>query len=159
MTVRKYEEKDLTAMIQIWNEVVEDGIAFPQEELLTPESGKTFFAGQTLSCVAEETSSELFELQTVKPYPTDSYNNLIKIAKDEQNKKARPALKSDIDISAYDTIYIGYPNWWGDMPMPLTHSSKPTTGRERQSFLSAPTKEADLAEQKAESVQPAKAPL
>ena len=54
MTVRKYEEKDLSAMIQIWNEVVEDGIAFPQEELLTPESGRAFFAGQTLSCVAEE---------------------------------------------------------------------------------------------------------
>ena len=54
MTVRKYEEKDLFAMIQIWNEVVEEGIAFPQEELLTPESGKAFFAGQTLSCVAEE---------------------------------------------------------------------------------------------------------
>ena len=69
--------------------------------------------------IAEETGSELFELQTQKPYPTDSYNNLIKIAKDEQNKKARPALKADIDISAYDTIYIGYPNWWGDMPMPL----------------------------------------
>jgi hypothetical protein len=42
MTVRKYEEKDLTAMIQIWNEVVEDGIAFPQEELLSPESGTAF---------------------------------------------------------------------------------------------------------------------
>ena len=69
--------------------------------------------------IAEETGSELFELETQKPYPTDSYNNLIKIAKDEQNKKARPALKSDIDISAYDTIYIGYPNWWGDMPMPV----------------------------------------
>ena len=43
MTVRKYEEKDLTAMIQIWNEVVEDGIAFPQEELLTPEKSKALF--------------------------------------------------------------------------------------------------------------------
>ena len=41
------------------------------------------------------------------------------IAKDEQNKKARPDLKADIDINAYDTIYIGYPNWWGDMPMPV----------------------------------------
>ena len=69
--------------------------------------------------IAEEIGSELFELQTVKPYPTDSYNNLIKIAKDEQNKKARPALKADIDITAYDTIFIGYPNWWGDMPMPV----------------------------------------
>ena len=61
--------------------------------------------------IAEETGSELFELETVKPYPTDSYNNLIKIAKDE--------LKADIDITAYDTIYLGYPNWWGDMPMPV----------------------------------------
>ena len=69
--------------------------------------------------IAEETGSELFELETVKTYTTDSYNNLTKIAKDEQNKKARPALKADIDISAYDTIYLGYPNWWGDMPMPL----------------------------------------
>ena len=69
--------------------------------------------------ISEETGSELFEIETVKPYPTDSYNNLIKIAKDEQNKKARPALKADIDITAYDTIYIGYPNWWGDMPMPV----------------------------------------
>ena len=52
--------------------------------------------------IAEETGSELFELETVKPYPTDSYSRLTQIAKDEQNKKARPALKADIDISAYD---------------------------------------------------------
>ena len=69
--------------------------------------------------IAEETGSELFELETQKPYPTDSYSRLTQIAKDEQNEKARPALKADIDITAYDTIYIGYPNWWGDMPMPV----------------------------------------
>ena len=69
--------------------------------------------------IAEETGSELFELETQKPYPTDGYSRLTQIAKDEQNKKARPALKADIDITAYDTIFIGYPNWWGDMPMPL----------------------------------------
>ena len=69
--------------------------------------------------IAEETGSELFELETQKPYPTDSYSRLTQIAKDEQNKKARPALKADIDITAYDTIFIGYPNWWGDMPMPV----------------------------------------
>ena len=53
--------------------------------------------------IAEETGSELFELQTVKPYPTYSYSRLTQIAKDEQNKKARPALKADIDITAYDS--------------------------------------------------------
>jgi len=38
--VRKYEEKDLPAMIRIWNEVVEDGVAFPQEEFLTEDRNK-----------------------------------------------------------------------------------------------------------------------
>ena len=53
--------------------------------------------------IAEETGPELFELETQKPYPTDSYSRLTQIAKDEQNKKARPALKADIDITAYDS--------------------------------------------------------
>lgn len=54
MTVREYTEKDISAMIRIWNEVVEDGIAFPQEELLDEKSGKEFFASQTYCGVAEE---------------------------------------------------------------------------------------------------------
>lgn len=53
--IRAYEEKDLPRMIQIWNEVVEEGIAFPQEELLTAESGRQFFAEQTYSGVAVDT--------------------------------------------------------------------------------------------------------
>ena len=43
MIIRKYEEKDLQQMIDIWNEVVEDGIAFPQEDFLDSASGKEFF--------------------------------------------------------------------------------------------------------------------
>ena len=41
--IRKYENKDINDMVRIWNEVVEEGIAFPQEEMLTSESGKDFF--------------------------------------------------------------------------------------------------------------------
>ena len=52
--VRAYTEKDLPDMIRISNEVVEDGVAFPQEEFLTEETGKTFFAEQTYSAVAED---------------------------------------------------------------------------------------------------------
>ena len=52
--VRQYREQDLKEMICIWNEVVEDGVAFPQEELLTMESGNAFFAEQTYSAVAED---------------------------------------------------------------------------------------------------------
>lgn len=50
--VRTYREADLPEMIAIWNEVVEDGIAFPQEELLDEEKGKAFFAEQTYNAVA-----------------------------------------------------------------------------------------------------------
>ncbi|MFR2213547.1 MAG: hypothetical protein ACLS61_06825 [Ruminococcus sp.] len=46
--VRKYEEKDLPAMIRIWNEVVEDGVAFPQEECLDEKAGAGFFAAARL---------------------------------------------------------------------------------------------------------------
>ncbi|MCM1536167.1 MAG: GNAT family N-acetyltransferase [Clostridium sp.] len=52
--IRKYEEKDVPAMIAIWNEVVEEGIAFPQEECLTENTGKAFFAEQSYCGVAEE---------------------------------------------------------------------------------------------------------
>lgn len=50
--IRSYEEKDLPQMIEIWNEVVEEGIAFPQEELLNSQTGKGFFASQTYNAVA-----------------------------------------------------------------------------------------------------------
>ena len=51
--VRKYEEADVPAMIEIWNEVVREGIAFPQEDELTAQTGSAFFASQTYSAVAE----------------------------------------------------------------------------------------------------------
>ena len=56
--IRKYEEKDLIEMIQIWNEIVEEGNAFPQEEFLNLESGASFFATQTYTGVAVETETE-----------------------------------------------------------------------------------------------------
>ena len=55
--VQAYTENDLPEMVRIWNEVVEDGVAFPQEELLTLESGRVFFAAQTYSAVAKDPKS------------------------------------------------------------------------------------------------------
>ena len=52
--IRRYEVKDIGAMIEIWNEVVREGNAFPQEECLSQESGTAFFAGQSFCGVAEE---------------------------------------------------------------------------------------------------------
>ena len=55
--VRAYEEKDLSEMIKIWNDVVEEGIAFPQEELLNMQTGSEFFASQTYTAVAVNTDT------------------------------------------------------------------------------------------------------
>ncbi|MCR4993135.1 MAG: GNAT family N-acetyltransferase [Lachnospiraceae bacterium] len=54
MKLREYKDKDLLQMIAIWNEVVEDGIAFPQEDLLDAVSGKEFFESQSYTGVAED---------------------------------------------------------------------------------------------------------
>lgn len=56
--VRKYEESDIEKMVEIWNEVVEDGEAFPQTELLNSKSGKDFFDSQTTCSVAVDTDTK-----------------------------------------------------------------------------------------------------
>lgn len=55
--VRAYTDNDIEAMVTIWNQVVADGVAFPQEECLTQETGTVFFAGQTYCGVAEDTDT------------------------------------------------------------------------------------------------------
>ncbi len=57
IVIREYTEKDLPAMVEIWNQVVEDGVAFPQEDTLTPDTGREFFAAQTYDAVAEDTDT------------------------------------------------------------------------------------------------------
>lgn len=54
MKIREYAEKDIPDMIRIWNQVVEDGVAFPQEECLDGQTGPEFFAAQDYCGVAEE---------------------------------------------------------------------------------------------------------
>lgn len=68
--------------------------------------------------IAEETGGELFHIERNTHYPAE-YRACTDEAKKEQNDSARPALKETKDISDYDAIYLGYPNWWGDMPMPV----------------------------------------
>lgn len=66
--------------------------------------------------IAEKTGSDIFEVKPAKTYPAD-YETCIDIAKKELNAKARPAIAEDKDISEYDTIFLGYPIWWGELPM------------------------------------------
>jgi flavodoxin len=63
------------------------------------------------------TGSDLFYIRTVKPYPED-YTKTTRVAQDELSGNARPKLTDMVaDMDSYDVIYLGYPNWWGTMPM------------------------------------------
>ena len=66
MIIRAYEQNDIPAMIRIWNEVVEEGIAFPQEDCLDAETGAAFFASQSYAGVAEE-GGEILGLYILHP--------------------------------------------------------------------------------------------
>lgn len=79
----------------------------------TIEKGNTHIIAEM---IAAETGGELFHIKPAKPYP-ENYRECIDVAKQELNAAARPAIESDIKTEDYDTIFIGYPNWWGDMPM------------------------------------------
>lgn len=60
-----------------------------------------------------------FEIQTVIPYPID-LKEMIEVAKEEQAKQARPLLASKFDdMAQYDIIFLGYPIWYQDLPMPI----------------------------------------
>ena len=59
MIIREYTQNDMPSIIRIWNEVVEEGIAFPQEDCLTMETGRSFFASQSYTGVAEENGTIL----------------------------------------------------------------------------------------------------
>ena len=60
---------------------------------------------------------DLFQIDTVKPYAKDYYQ-CIEEAQKELRANARPEIKTYLDsLDAYDTIFIGYPNWWGTCPM------------------------------------------
>ena len=67
--------------------------------------------------IQKAVGGDLFEVDTVKPY-SESYMTCIEEAKQELRAKARPEIKAyPENFEDYDTIFVGYPNWWGTMPM------------------------------------------
>ena len=67
--------------------------------------------------IAEETGGDLFEIATVNPYP-DTYEECTEVAMQEQRENARPELTAQVEnMEQYDTVYLGYPIWWGELPM------------------------------------------
>lgn len=77
------------------------------------EKGNTHIVAEM---IARKTDGDLFHIVTEKPYPAE-YMPCVEQAKQEKESGARPGIKGDAKVEDYDVIYLGYPNWWGDMPM------------------------------------------
>lgn len=78
--------------------------------------GNTEYVAKVIS---EATKGDLFAIKTANAYP-GAHKELIDAAKKEADSQSRPKLITHIDnLSEYDIIFVGYPNWWYDMPMPL----------------------------------------
>lgn len=67
ITIREYSLCDIEQMAKIWNEIVEEGIAFPQEECLDTEGAKEFFASQSYTGVAENSDGKILGLYILHP--------------------------------------------------------------------------------------------
>ena len=105
--------------------------AEPADEPQAPDEGESggkalvvyfSWSGNTESValeIAGQTGADVFELVPLEPY-TDDYNTLLDVAQQEQRGQARPEISGSIgDIAQYDVVYVGFPIWWGDMPMIL----------------------------------------
>lgn len=79
------------------------------------EIGNTMVIAQM---IAESAGADLFEIEPVNAY-SHSYDETTQRAQEEKNSNARPEIKGTPDLSPYDLVFLGFPIWWGDAPMPL----------------------------------------
>ena len=106
------EQKDLRA---------ESGNAFGAEKskVLVAYFSRTGNTRDVAKQIHEKAAGDIFEIKPVNPYPSD-YNECVDRAGRELEKGYRPELKTTVkDIDSYDTVFIGYPNWWSTIPAPV----------------------------------------
>ena len=78
--------------------------------------GNTQYMAQVIQ---RTTNADIYRIEPQNPYPTD-HTTLVAQAREEQDQDTRPAIKNAVsDFDRYDTVFIGYPIWWSDLPQIL----------------------------------------
>lgn len=102
--------KILTVFYSLKGETIAPGM-----KIVNLEKGHTAVAAEFIQ---KAVGGDLCELETVKTYIED-HMKMIYEAKEELEKGIRPELKNYPNLDEYDTIILGFPNWWNTMPMPV----------------------------------------
>ena len=97
------------------NAILADGVdAITSPSVIPPGNVQ-----QLASWVQEETGGDLFSIRVTDPYPSD-WDDCLARANQERGDNARPELVEDVEnLDQYDTVFLGYPNWWYGVPMAL----------------------------------------
>lgn len=98
------------------NAVLEEGV----DAMTSPSVSDPGNVQQLAGWIQEETGGELFSIQVTDPYPSD-WGACLERANEERGQDARPALvEPQVDnLEQYDTVFLGYPNWWYGVPIAL----------------------------------------
>lgn len=110
----------LIAYFSIPEDVDPDGADAVSGASIVMQDGEKLGNTQYTAQIIQETiGGDLFRIETVQQYPLD-HDPLVDQASDEKAASARPELSTHIEnLEQYNTILLGYPNWWADLPMPL----------------------------------------
>lgn len=101
------------------NTVVEDPSAVDVDATTSASVLLPGNAAKLASWIQQEAGGDLFSIVVVEPYSSD-YDECLDRAADEKAQNARPELQNHVeDMGQYDTIILGYPNWWASIPMPI----------------------------------------
>lgn len=100
------------------NAALPDDVGASASASIQPWNGAlTGNTGVVADMIAQATGADLFSIRTVEQYP-DTYDATLDQGQQEQSDGARPELATHLEnLDSYDTIFLGFPNWWGDMPM------------------------------------------
>ena len=89
-------------------------LAGEQYQVGVVEEGNTSIIAQM---IAEQTGADLFRIEAAEPYP-ETYDGLLEVSREEMEGDTRPEIVGTVEnMGDYDTVFIGFPIWWGELPM------------------------------------------